>query len=273
MAEEEALNSETAVEPAAVSEPSAEPAEAALDIHKPKPVHSWREFLSEIGVIVIGVLIALSAEQAVEWLHWRHKLADAEAALRIELHDDDLPQAYTRIVVRGCLEKRLDNLTAALEADQPRQVFSRLAQDYKPPFRTWDMNAWLAMVSSDVLSRLAAEEAVRRSQAYNPIPALTDVNVQERRDATDLGGLDPKPGAMTAAERDRAVLALQRLRIDNLRMFYGSLTLLHASEDLGVMLTEKDKARVISELRPTWGSCLAEPQTKTPNLNSQAPLT
>lgn len=37
-----------------------------VDIHKPKPVHSWREFLSEIGVIVIGVLIALGAEQAVE---------------------------------------------------------------------------------------------------------------------------------------------------------------------------------------------------------------
>lgn len=243
-----------------------------MDIHRPKPWHGWRELLKEVGTIVIGVLIAIAFEQTVEWLHWRHKLADAEAAVRIELHDDDLPQAYTRIVVRGCLEKRLDNLTAALATDQPRQVFSRLVQDYKPPFRTWDMNAWQGMVSSDVLSRVAAEEAVRRSQAYNAMPALTDVNGQERRDATDLGGLDPKPGAMTAAERDRAVLALQRLRIDNLRMFYGSLTLLHASEGLGVTLTEKDKARVLSELRPTWGSCLAEPQTKTPSLNSQAPL-
>ena len=33
-----------------------------MDIHKPKPVHNWRELLTEIGTIVIGVLIALAAE-------------------------------------------------------------------------------------------------------------------------------------------------------------------------------------------------------------------
>lgn len=37
-----------------------------MDIHKPKPIHNWREFLSEIGVIVLGVLIALGAEQSIE---------------------------------------------------------------------------------------------------------------------------------------------------------------------------------------------------------------
>jgi hypothetical protein len=44
-----------------------------LDIHKPKPVHGWRELFSEIGVIVIGVVIALSAKQLVEALYWRQK--------------------------------------------------------------------------------------------------------------------------------------------------------------------------------------------------------
>jgi hypothetical protein len=33
-----------------------------VDIYKPKPVHNWREFLNEISVIVIGVLIALAGE-------------------------------------------------------------------------------------------------------------------------------------------------------------------------------------------------------------------
>jgi hypothetical protein len=241
-----------------------------MDIHKHKPWHGWRELAKEIGTIVIGVLIALGAEQAAEWLHWRHKLTDAEAAVRFELHDDDLPQAYARIVVRGCLEKRLAALTAALAADQPREAFARLVRGYNPPFRTWDMNAWNVMVSSDVLTRLSAEEAVHRSQGYNVMPAMGETNTRERQDTTDLGALDPKPGAMTATERDRAVLALQRLRIDNLEMFYGSATLLNASQDLGVTLTAKDKARVISELRPTWGGCLVDPQTKLPSPNSQA---
>jgi hypothetical protein len=45
-----------------------------VEFHKPKPVHNWRELLTEIGVVVIGVCIALAAEQAVEWWHWRGRL-------------------------------------------------------------------------------------------------------------------------------------------------------------------------------------------------------
>ena len=29
----------------------------------PKPLHGWREFAGEVGVIVLGVLIALGFEQ------------------------------------------------------------------------------------------------------------------------------------------------------------------------------------------------------------------
>jgi len=36
-----------------------------MEIHKPKPIHNWREFLKEVGIIVLGVGIALAAEQAV----------------------------------------------------------------------------------------------------------------------------------------------------------------------------------------------------------------
>src|SRR6185437_9249744 len=42
--------------------PPPAPEETQVEIHKPKPVHNWREFLTEIGVVVIGVCIALAAE-------------------------------------------------------------------------------------------------------------------------------------------------------------------------------------------------------------------
>ena len=45
-----------------------------MDIHKPKPVHTWREFASEIIVIVIGISIALGAEQVVEGFRQRHQV-------------------------------------------------------------------------------------------------------------------------------------------------------------------------------------------------------
>jgi hypothetical protein len=30
-----------------------------MHFHLPKPLHGWREFIGEVGIIVIGVLIAL----------------------------------------------------------------------------------------------------------------------------------------------------------------------------------------------------------------------
>ena len=35
----------------------------------PNPLHGWRELAGEVGIIVVGVLIALGAEQLVTTLH------------------------------------------------------------------------------------------------------------------------------------------------------------------------------------------------------------
>jgi type IV secretory pathway VirB2 component (pilin) len=37
-----------------------------MDFHLPKPL-GWREFVGEVGIIVLGVLIALGAGQVVEY--------------------------------------------------------------------------------------------------------------------------------------------------------------------------------------------------------------
>jgi len=52
--------------------------------HLPKPLHGWREFLGEVGIIVIGVLIALGAEQGVEAVHHRSQVHTATEKLRAE---------------------------------------------------------------------------------------------------------------------------------------------------------------------------------------------
>jgi len=42
------------------------PEESQMDIHhKPKTWHGWHEFLKEFGTIVLGVSVALAAEQGV----------------------------------------------------------------------------------------------------------------------------------------------------------------------------------------------------------------
>jgi len=37
------------------------PEDPPMEIHKPKPIHNWREFIKEVGIIVLGACIVLSA--------------------------------------------------------------------------------------------------------------------------------------------------------------------------------------------------------------------
>lgn len=55
---------------------------------QPRPAHTWREFLSEITVVVLGVVIALSAEQMLQRLEVRSKVRHAEQQMREEIAND-----------------------------------------------------------------------------------------------------------------------------------------------------------------------------------------
>jgi hypothetical protein len=57
------------------SPPSA-PEEPPVEIHRPIPIRSWREFLAELRNIALGVLIAPSAEQAVSWLYSHERVME-----------------------------------------------------------------------------------------------------------------------------------------------------------------------------------------------------
>jgi hypothetical protein len=60
-----------------------------LDIH---PAHhaasTWRDFFIHIATIVLGLLIAISLEQTVEFFHHRHQVHQLEENLRDELRRD-----------------------------------------------------------------------------------------------------------------------------------------------------------------------------------------
>ena len=52
-----------------------------MHFHLPKPLHGWREFVGEVGIIVLGVLIALGAEQVIDNLHSRNEVKQTRQAL------------------------------------------------------------------------------------------------------------------------------------------------------------------------------------------------
>jgi hypothetical protein len=71
-----------------------------MHIHLPKPLHGWREFVGEVGVVVIGILIALGGEQLVESLHHRSQVHEMTEKLHAESIANRDVIDYDRVVVR-----------------------------------------------------------------------------------------------------------------------------------------------------------------------------
>ena len=57
-----------------------------MDIHPPhEPVHTWKEVLIHLGIITLGLFVALMLEGFVEWMHHRQLVSEARANIRQEI--------------------------------------------------------------------------------------------------------------------------------------------------------------------------------------------
>ena len=101
-----------------------------------KARREWRENVREIVIVVIGVFIALVAQQAVEAWDWLQKVKVAEAAMRDELRSDDGPQMVQRLAMHGCIASLLDRLRAAVEGGGSRAEIGALIDRYWVDDRT-----------------------------------------------------------------------------------------------------------------------------------------
>jgi hypothetical protein len=160
-----------------------------MHIHKPKVAHSLREFLAEIGVIVVGVLIALALEQAVEWLHWRHETHAARDALKLEaarnLHAADFRQRQ-----HGCLQRRLDEIAVIFERHANGQPFTLRGRVARPVYYGAVQSAWQLEVAGQGLAHMPIDERLRFSEAYDEYVSLDRTLLQEQDAWRRLGVLD-----------------------------------------------------------------------------------
>ena len=86
-----------------------------MHVHLPKPLHGWRALVGEVGIIVLGVLIALGAEQLVEQVHQRQEAAQANEIIRGELAFN-LGRLQSRLQIRSCLDARISEIEQLLDA-------------------------------------------------------------------------------------------------------------------------------------------------------------
>jgi hypothetical protein len=116
-----------------------------MQFHLPKPLHGWRAFIGEVGIIVLGVLIALGFGQLADSAHESIIAAQAREAVRAEVREN-LWWLDVRELREPCIQHRLDDLVdflAHARRGDPVPVLQHLGVLPHAKITTlrWDANA------------------------------------------------------------------------------------------------------------------------------------
>jgi hypothetical protein len=145
-----------------------------MHFHLPKPLHGWREFVGEVGIIVVGVLIALGAEQVVQSWQWRREMEATRQALREEAADN-LHAAAVRMRLKPCVDRRLQEIGkifADHAAHRPIQLNGRIG---RPVSYYGSTDAWQVEIASQGLSHMPLDEKIQFSTAFSNYQNLNSV--------------------------------------------------------------------------------------------------
>jgi hypothetical protein len=146
-----------------------------MDIHKPKPWHGVREFAKELGTIMLGVLLALGAEQIVEWLHWQKDVGEAREALREEIRSNAYIAAV-RAEEGRCYPARLDEMVAWANGGPPLdRSFGGNARFASPVSTVWEITK-----AGQTVARMPLKERLAYAQFYNRVANQQSVIQIER---------------------------------------------------------------------------------------------
>jgi hypothetical protein len=150
-----------------------------MHVHLPKPLHGWREFFGEIGVIVIGVLIALSAEQVIEQIHWHDQVDAARESLRKEMAFD-LAEFSDRVRVAPCMDRQLAEAERRLAAVVATGSTPRLPTKLEYPGRLILAGDYEAEQAAQNLVHFPGEELALLGAWYDQVRSLARWNVEEQ---------------------------------------------------------------------------------------------
>jgi hypothetical protein len=188
-----------------------------LDVH---PAHhaasTWKDFFIHIATIVIGLLIAVSLEQGVEYIHHRRELAEARKQLATERKIN---------VVRFAVEtEELHRFVPILQNNLA--IFVYLRQHPGKPLPPslgvlrWNLltvgmvdNAWANAQHSGAVDHMRQSEARNEAELYGHLSAISQQIRDVRAAHTECVRykiVDPAPEHMSPDQLDHEIDLVSR---------------------------------------------------------------
>jgi hypothetical protein len=207
-----------------------------MHFHLPKPLHGWREFTGEVGIIVLGVLIALGAEQVVETLHWNHLAAGARESVGEEL-DDAFFDASEMAISQPCVDRQLLQLESAVLVPGtfrpvPSYFDGRMSFVFRAPARSWSSNIWQSVSSDGTAAHFDRKMRLGLANVYALVAYLREHDSTADQLRQRLSALS-RPIEPDAATRAGLVADIEQARSLYQLMALLSDQLIGRAEDIG----------------------------------------
>jgi hypothetical protein len=157
-------------------------------LFKLNPPHGWNTVAWELGIVTLGVLIALGAQQVVDDFHWRSELSDFRKAVRAEISDDLATYTY-RSGQNRCALARLDELQRWLDSwrvGRPLKLTGPISIPTSLVIRTtvWDSR------DPETVSRMPLSEKLDYGNLYTEFANAEVHRLDERAAWVGLGDYD-----------------------------------------------------------------------------------
>jgi len=160
-----------------------------MHIHLPKPLHGWRAFAGEVGIIVIGVLIALGAEQLVQKAHQQQEGVQAERAIRSEI-GLNLGRLESRRRIHGCVTARIQEIQKLLDGTRSNPNFVTPGWIGRPQYWTFLNSRWDAESQAGRAALVDADRLSQYGVMYNHMQNLLNEMDAEQTDWAKLRALE-----------------------------------------------------------------------------------
>lgn len=191
----------------------------------PKPLNGWRVLLGEVGIIVVGVLIALAAQQMVEDWNDRQRLAEAHRAISLEL-GDAAGQARVKIRAYRCTEPLFGRLAEIVDEAERTGRLPPVGELPQPNRYTWPSGAWQGLRNGSLADLESRDRLQGLSGIYAFVEALDRQQNRELEVWADIYQLVGPGRPFSAEEVARVRGSLREARLLNRLVTLQSIRIL-----------------------------------------------
>ena len=218
-----------------------------MKVHPPRSIDSWREFLIEIAIIVIGVALALGAEELLSDYHAGKEVAVVQESLNDELADSQYA-ALERIKHADCQAQTVERLDTFAHGAGGEAIGEIPAA----PVRLWGSAAWDAAVASGIVEEMEHDERRAYAQLFSVVRTMKEWNTRERELWAVVRAYSRTPPS-TAEARHRLAEAVSQLRSLTSLMALAAKQFVDVARPLKLQLPPADLAELREPVRCAAG--------------------